>query len=168
MDQAENNYVPSSNHPNNIDEQNVQRTSINNVDEFSNIRNETSLHVHDTVPVNQNFTYEFYLPTNDARIYHVTYTELPTHEIARRLNSRINLSHVPEFQFPYHYNIQSLIHQRIQQQLQQTTTSQAYSENPIYNEASTPSSEVVSDIMQDTQDMGCDEGGSGLINRADS
>ncbi|CAI2165585.1 8645_t:CDS:1 [Funneliformis geosporum] len=181
MDQTESNEVPTSVRPNNINEQYVQRTSINNVD-FSNVNNENSLHVHGSVPVTQNVTYEFYLPTGDARVYLVTYTELSTHEIARRLNSRVNLSHIPEYQFPYHYNLQSLIHQQIQQQVQQTgnyqrdnnsdammiqPTTQAYSENHIFNASTIPSSEVVSDTIQVTPDIGSDEGDIGLTNRVD-
>ncbi|GBB83876.1 hypothetical protein RclHR1_10540002 [Rhizophagus clarus] len=70
-----------------------------------------------TDPALQNNTFEFYLPLpNDICIYHITYTELNSIEIARLLNNRIDLSHIPNHQFPYHYNVQHLIRQQIIQQ----------------------------------------------------
>jgi hypothetical protein len=87
---------------------NIQHTSINNVEKSSNT----------TTFVPQNVTFEFYFPLH-SRMYHVTYTELRPSENARLLNNSINLSHIPNNQFPYHFNIQSLIQQQIQQQVQQ-------------------------------------------------
>ncbi|CAB5198416.1 unnamed protein product [Rhizophagus irregularis] len=58
-------------------------------------------------------TFEFYLPLpNDTRIYRVTYKALYLFEVAQLLNKNINLSHIPDYEFPHHYNIQSLIKQR--------------------------------------------------------
>ncbi|CAB4493037.1 hypothetical protein RhiirA5_419288 [Rhizophagus irregularis] len=68
-------------------------------------------------PAPQNNTSEFYLPLpNDTRIYHVTYTELTSTEIARRLNNGIDLSNIPNHRLPYHNNVQRLIMQEIIQQ----------------------------------------------------
>ncbi|RGB29423.1 hypothetical protein C1646_795469 [Rhizophagus diaphanus] len=64
-----------------------------------------------------NNTFEFYLPLpNDVYIYHVTYSELNSTEIAQLLNNRIDLSHIPDHRIPYHYNVQHLIWQQIVQQ----------------------------------------------------
>src|SRR6266498_2975262 len=79
-----------------------------------------------------NITFECYLPLpNDTRIYHVRYTELHPLEIAQLLNDGINLPHIPDYQLPHHYNIQSLIQQQIQQQVQQSVESQIYQQNNI-------------------------------------
>ncbi|RGB29823.1 hypothetical protein C1646_766134 [Rhizophagus diaphanus] len=65
-------------------------------------------------------TFKFYLPLpNDTRIYCVTYTALNLFEIAQLLNNGINLSHIPEYQFPHHYNIQFLIRQFVESQIYQ-------------------------------------------------
>jgi hypothetical protein len=89
-----------------------------------------------TAPTPQNITFEFYLPLpNDTRIYHVTYTELNSTEIARLLNNRINLSHIPVHHFPHHFNVQTLIRQQIVQQpvdLPQNMI-QSFSDNNTYN-----------------------------------
>ena len=159
--QTENSFVPLQIPNNNNELNNVQHTSINNVG-MSN----PTLHIH------QNTTFEFYLPLpNDTRVYHVTYTELNSFDIARRLNNNINLSHIADYHLPHHHNIQSLIqqliHQQVQQQVQQPVESQIYQpnstqhqsfdtmrtshDNNIYNAAS---SEPISDnrdtIMQTT------------------
>ncbi|PKK63847.1 hypothetical protein RhiirC2_788330 [Rhizophagus irregularis] len=61
--------------------------------------------INNTTSAPQNITFEFYLSLpNDTRIYHVTYTELNSMEIARLLNNRIDLSHIPDHQLPFHYN----------------------------------------------------------------
>jgi hypothetical protein len=137
-DQTENNFTPSQ-----IVDNNFQHNSTNNVDNVG-----TS--VTNLAP--QNITYEFYLPLpNEGRIYYVTYTELDTLEIARHLNNRIDLSHIPNNQFSRHYNIQSLIHQQFQQ-VQQPVNQQQQSFNNMtqvysnYND----SNENITDNMQDT------------------
>ena len=95
---------------------------INNVGIFNT--NSNTLHINTintaTPAAPQNIIFEFYfhLP-NDTRIYHVTYSELNTSENVQLLNSGINLSHIHDYQFPYHYNIQYLIQQLIQQRVQQ-------------------------------------------------
>ncbi|CAB4482574.1 hypothetical protein RhiirA5_476215 [Rhizophagus irregularis] len=69
---------------------------------------------NDIAPASQNNTFEFYLPLpNDTHIYHVIYTELNSTEIARLLNNRIDLSHIPNHRLPYHYNVQHIIRQQI-------------------------------------------------------
>ncbi|GBC45157.1 uncharacterized protein OCT59_027324 [Rhizophagus irregularis] len=155
MDQTGNSSAPQNNNENN------QHTLINNVGVSDT--NLNTLHINSinpTILVPHNTTFEFYFPSpNDARIYHVTYqyTELHPLENARLLNDRINLSHIPDYQLPHNYNLQSLIQQQIQQQVhhpivyQQNNTqqqpfdttqpiSQVYSNNDTYNAA--------------TQDMG--------------
>ncbi|GBB84155.1 hypothetical protein RclHR1_01080011 [Rhizophagus clarus] len=122
-----------------------------------------------TTPSLQNDTFEFYFPLpNDTRIYYVTYTELHPLENAQLLNNSINLSHIPEYQFPHHYNIQSLIRQQIQQVQQhiyqqnnvqqqffntaiQPTPQVAYSadNNNVYNMAPNPVNGTISDNIQD-------------------
>src|SRR5436190_19797123 len=108
MDQTGNNFVPSQIIDNN--NENFQHTS--NVG-MSNMILDTNT----TAPAApQNTTFQFYLPLpNDTRVYHVTYRELDSSEIAQFLNNSINLSHIPYYQFPHHYNLQSLIQQRIVQ-----------------------------------------------------
>ncbi|PKC07213.1 hypothetical protein RhiirA5_418496 [Rhizophagus irregularis] len=110
--QTGNNFAPSHFLDNN---NNDQRTSINNVG-MSN-----TFIINTITPTLQNDTFEFYFPLhdNDTRIYYITYTELHPLEIAQFLNNRVNLSCIPDHQFPQHYNIQSLIRQQIQQQVQQ-------------------------------------------------
>ncbi|CAG8576883.1 uncharacterized protein OCT59_026911 [Rhizophagus irregularis] len=69
-----------------------------------------------TTPAPQNITLEFYFTSPDGtRIYHVTYTELNLTETARHLNSRIDLSRIPDHQLTYHYNVQHSIRQQIVQ-----------------------------------------------------
>jgi hypothetical protein len=60
----------------------------------------------------QSTTFEvyFHLP-NDTRIYRVTYSELHPSENIRLLNNGIDLSHIPDYQFPHHYDVQSSIRQ---------------------------------------------------------
>src|SRR6266542_4654669 len=87
----------------NSNEPNIQHALINN----AGMSNTT---VNTLTSVAHNIAFEFYLPLpNDTRIYHVTYTELHPLENARILNNAINLSHVPDHQFQYHYNIQQQI-----------------------------------------------------------
>ncbi|RIA86369.1 hypothetical protein C1645_779878 [Glomus cerebriforme] len=120
--------------------------------------------VNPTTPTSQP-TFEFYLPLpNDTRIYHVTYTELDSSEIARLLNNNINLSHIPDHQFPHHHKVQYLIQQRIQppiyhhhhhHQPQQSfdvtrkiqPISKVYLNNNVYNLAS---NEPIPNDMQNT------------------
>ena len=126
VDQTGNNFTPSqilddSNGPN------IQHTSINDVG-MSNTAVNTA-----TPATSQNIAYEFYfhLP-NDTRTYRVTYSELHPSENIRLLNNGINLSHIPDHQFPHHYNVQSLIQQQIQQQVQQVQQPVVYQQNSIY------------------------------------
>ncbi|CAB4435142.1 unnamed protein product [Rhizophagus irregularis] len=141
--------------------ENIQHTLINNVG-VSN----TNLNTLHSVPHNNNkFEFYFYLP-NDTRIYRVTYSysELNPSENVQLLNNGINLSHIPDYLFPHHYNVQSRIQQQIQQQVQHSNiyqqndiqqqsfdttqpTSQEYSNNDIYNAA------VDGTVSYDMQDM---------------
>ncbi|RIA85591.1 hypothetical protein C1645_830552 [Glomus cerebriforme] len=70
--------------------------------------------INTVIPAPQNATFEFYFPF-DSHIYYITYqyTKLHPLENARLLNNSINLSHIPNHQFPYHYNIQSLIQSNV-------------------------------------------------------
>jgi hypothetical protein len=120
--QTGNNFAPLHNN-------NDQQASINNVG-MSN-----TFIINNATPAFQNDTFEFYFPLpNDARIFHVTYqyTELHPLENARRLNNSINLSHIPDNQFPLHNNIHSLIQQQIQQQFQQPIV---YQQNSIQQQS---------------------------------
>src|SRR6266540_1146345 len=138
MDQAEPSQMVNNNQQHSNNEPNIQQSSINNVEMSMN-----TSQIHETLPAARNATFEFYLPiSDDTRIFHVTYTELHPHEIARLLNNSINLSHIPQYRLPYHYNIQSLINQ----QIQQTVKSDAMMMQPdyIYNAASTPSNDAIS------------------------
>ncbi|GBC09212.1 hypothetical protein RclHR1_00870003 [Rhizophagus clarus] len=131
------------------------------------IRNNFVNNTNTTPPTLQNNTFEFYLPLpNDTRIYHITYTELNSTEVARLLNNRIDLSHIPDHRFPYHYNVQHLIRQQIGQQsvgYQQNTIPrqssdtmniqpifQEYSDNSTYNVSSIPLIQQPVDYKQDT------------------
>ncbi|CAB5180817.1 unnamed protein product [Rhizophagus irregularis] len=157
MYQTGNNFAPSHFLDNN---NNDQQTPINNNVGMSNTNTIT--------PTLQSDTFEFYFPLqNDARICYVTYTELHQFEIARLLNNGINLSRIPDHQFPHHYNIQSLIQQQIQQQVQQPVyqqnsvqqqsfdtiiqpTYQVYSDNNnTYNNASNSVNGTIPDNIQD-------------------
>ncbi|RIA89798.1 hypothetical protein C1645_824252 [Glomus cerebriforme] len=129
MHQTENSFAPLQILNNN--EQNIQHSSINNATMSNTI-------INTAIPAPQNATFEFYFPFG-SRIYHITYqcTELHPLENARLLNNNINLSHIPNYQFPHHYNIQSLIQQQIQQQVQQPQ------QNPIqqsFNTSMSPQS----------------------------
>ncbi|GBB94646.1 hypothetical protein RclHR1_23980003 [Rhizophagus clarus] len=147
-------------------DKNEQYTSLNNVG-ISNTFNNTH---NTTPPATQNVTFEFYFPfllPNDTRIYHDTYqyTELHPLENVRLLNNRINLSHIPDHQFPLHNNIHSLIQQQIQQQVQQPvyqqnteyniqqqlfdTTSQIDSSNNTHDTTSISINGTISDNIQD-------------------
>ncbi|PKC54381.1 hypothetical protein RhiirA1_477426, partial [Rhizophagus irregularis] len=90
-------------------------------------------------------------------------------ENVQLLNNGINLSHIPDYQLPHHYNVQSLIQQQIQQRVQHPIvlsnrqqsfdatqpTSQVYSNNDTYNTASISVNGIVSyDNMQDMGDTG--------------
>ena len=82
---------------------------------MSNTNLDTS-HANTTSPSPKNTIFEFYLSLpNDTRIYHITYRELDSLEIGQLLNNRNDLSHIPHYQFQHHYNVQSLIQQRIVQ-----------------------------------------------------
>ena len=164
MDQTGNIFAPLDNN----NELNIQHTSINDVG-MSNTAVNTA-----TPATSQNIAYEFYfhLP-NDTRIYRVTYSELHPSENIRLLNNGINLSHIPDHQFPHHYNIQSQIQQQIQQQAQQPVyyqqngiqqqsfdtmmiqpnlpTLQVYSDNNVYSTVSTSVNGAISDNTQDTR-----------------
>lgn len=146
MDQT--NFVPSNINDNN---ENFQHASNPNINLDTSQISSNNM----TTPPLQNITYEFYFPVpNDTRVYHVTYTELNSIEIARRLNDRIDLSHLLNHQFPYHYYIQHSIRQQIVQQSggyqqniipQQTfdtmniqPTFQEYSNNNAYDAAPVP------------------------------
>ena len=105
-----------------------------NTSQMNNILNQTANPLNNYQMTSSSFldnqnppaTYVFYLPLpNEARIYHVTYTELHPLENARLLNNSINLSHILDHQFPHHYNVQSLIQQQIQQQVQQVQSVQS-------------------------------------------
>ncbi|GBB84156.1 hypothetical protein RclHR1_01080012 [Rhizophagus clarus] len=81
---------------------NDQQTFVNTV------RMPNTFIIDTTTPTFQNDTFEFYLSLpNDTRIYYITYTELHQLEIARLLNNSINLSRIPDHQFPNHYNTDS-------------------------------------------------------------
>ncbi|EXX53879.1 uncharacterized protein OCT59_027322 [Rhizophagus irregularis] len=169
-DQTENSPSPQQISNNNNNNENIQHTLINNVG-VSNT-NLNTLHINTInsttlAPNNTTFEFYFYLP-NDTRIYRVTYSELNPSENVQILNNRINLSHVPDYQLPYHYNVQSLIRQQIQQQVQHpivyqqdniqqqyfdTTqpTSQVYSNNDTYN---TTSISVDGTVSYDMGNMG--------------
>src|SRR6266496_5985198 len=99
---TENNSIPSQIIDNN--NENFKHTSNEGMSNLNTLQTNT------TTPAPQNNTFEFYLPLpNDRRIYHVTYTELDSSEIARFLNNNsINSSHVPDCQFPQQYNEQSV------------------------------------------------------------
>ncbi|PKK69672.1 hypothetical protein RhiirC2_866607 [Rhizophagus irregularis] len=98
------------------------------------IRNNFINNSNAIAPAPQNITFEFYLPLpNNTRIYHVTYTELNSTEIARLLNNRIDLSHIPNHRLPYHYNVQHLIRQQITIPQQSFDTMNV---QPIYQEYS--------------------------------
>ncbi|CAG8539023.1 uncharacterized protein OCT59_017033 [Rhizophagus irregularis] len=86
-------------------------------------------------------TYECYLPMpNERRFFHVTYTEIDEFEITQLLNNNINLSHIPNHQFPHHYNIQNSIQRHIIQNSQQNYN--------FYN--------GINDIREDTMGPGYD------------
>jgi len=57
--------------------------------------------------------------STDSRIYHATYTELNSVEIAQLLNQSVDISHIPDSQLPHH----QLIQQQIQQQVSQSIDS---------------------------------------------
>jgi hypothetical protein len=108
--------------------------------------------------MSQNTVFEFYfhLP-NDTRIYHATYSELRPSENTRLLNNGINLSHIPDYQFPHHCNVQSFIRQQIQQRVQQPVQQQSFDTTrthptpQIYLDATS-----VGNISDNMQDMGYD------------
>ncbi|GBB89013.1 hypothetical protein RclHR1_15650001 [Rhizophagus clarus] len=108
--------------------------------------------------------FEFYLPLpND--IYHITYTELNSIEIARLLNNRIDLSHVSNHSNQYHCNVQNLIQQQNFQQpvgyqqdivpqqsfdtMHIQPTFQEYSDDNIYDISSVPPIQRPVDCQQD-------------------
>ncbi|GBB99409.1 hypothetical protein RclHR1_03510003 [Rhizophagus clarus] len=135
MDHTENGSAPLQNYGNG--NENIQHTLINNAgicDMNLNTLDVNSafntLNTATSMTQNPIFEFYFHLP-NDTRIYRVTYSELHPSENIRLLNNGINLSHIPDYQFPHHYNVQSLIrqqiHQRVQQPVQQSNISQMYS-----------------------------------------
>jgi hypothetical protein len=120
---------PFSGNSNGVD---IQQTSIDNV------------YANTVAPAPQNTTFEVYLPL-DGHIYYITYTKLNILEIARLLNNRVDLSHIPDDQFPQHHVIQSLIQQQVpqqpadyqqQQQYFGQSTSHVYSNDNTYDAAS--------------------------------
>ncbi|CAB4392074.1 unnamed protein product [Rhizophagus irregularis] len=83
---------------------------LNNNNNEPNILINDGTHINIASPAPQN-TFEFYLPSPyDMLIYHVTYTELHSFEIAQLLNNNCII------QFLNHYN--TLIQQQLQQQVQ--------------------------------------------------
>ncbi|CAG8574676.1 15765_t:CDS:2 [Rhizophagus irregularis] len=83
---------------------------LNNNNNEPNILINDGTHINIASPAPQN-TFEFYLPSPyDMFIYHVTYTELHSFEIAQLLNNNCII------QFLNHYN--TLIQQQLQQQVQ--------------------------------------------------
>ncbi|CAB5356827.1 unnamed protein product [Rhizophagus irregularis] len=75
----------------NSNEQHIDHNPINDVGAF----------INNATPASQNVSFEFYFPFSssiDTRIYQ--YTELHPLENARLLNNNINLSHIPDPQFP--------------------------------------------------------------------
>jgi hypothetical protein len=97
--------------------ENIQNTSNNNIGVNQNTLRVNTINTGALAPHNTTFWFYFHLP-NDTRIYRVTYSELNPSENIQLLNNGINLSHIPDYQLPHHYNIQSLIQQQIQQQVQ--------------------------------------------------
>ncbi|RGB41677.1 hypothetical protein C1646_793122 [Rhizophagus diaphanus] len=167
MDQTRNNTAPQQipNNNNNNNNKNIQHTLINNVGVSDT--NLNTLHINNTInfttPAPHNiFEFYFHLP-NDTRIYRVIYSELNPSENVQLLNNGINLSHIPDYLLPDHYNLQSLIRQQIQQQVQHPVyqqndiqqlsfdntqpTSQVYSNNDVHNTA------VNGTVSYDKQDM---------------
>jgi hypothetical protein len=119
MDQTENNFAPLQI----LDNKNesIQHTLMSDTGiTDTNLNTFTINTINTATSTTQNTTFEFYfhLP-NDTRIYHVTYSELRPSENIRLLNNGINLSHIPDYEFPHHYNVQSFIRQQIQQRVQQ-------------------------------------------------
>ncbi|GBC08553.1 hypothetical protein RclHR1_08200005 [Rhizophagus clarus] len=124
---------------------------------------QTGNNTNTTDPALQNNTFEFYFPLpNDIRIYHIMYTELDSTEIARILNNRIDLSHIPDNRFPHHYNVQHLIRQQIIQRTQQNiilrhpfhtmenqSIFQEYSDNSACDTSSIPPIQQFVDYQQD-------------------
>ncbi|RGB41679.1 hypothetical protein C1646_810528 [Rhizophagus diaphanus] len=178
MDQTGNSFTTQQILNNNNNE-NIQHTLINNGGVPNTDLNTLHTNTNHTTLASQNTIFEFYfhLP-NDTRIFHVIYSELNPSENVQLLNNGINLSHIPYYQLPHHYNVQSLVRQQIQQRVQhhtvyqqndriqqqsfdttQPTSSQVYSNNDTnnntYNAASISANGIVSyDNMQDMGDTG--------------
>ena len=154
------------------DYSNLDQTVVGNNNGHTSIDNVgmPNLNISTAIPAPLNTTFEFYLPLPNGRIYYVTYTELSTLEIARHLNHRIDLSHIPDDQLSHHHNIHSFIRQQflqpvdyqqqnnIQQQrcFDSQLTPQIYSDNTVYNAASIPPNETIFDDIRDTSDSGYD------------
>ncbi|PKB98292.1 hypothetical protein RhiirA5_431613 [Rhizophagus irregularis] len=158
---------------NNQTAQDFSNLSMGNSNEQHNPINNMGTFINSATPVSQNVSFEFYFPFSssiDTRIYHVTYqyTELHPLENARLLNNNINLSHIPDPQFPPHNNIHSLIRQQIQQLIQQLVyqqntanniqqqlsetiqpTTKVYSDNNTYDTTSISVNGTISDNIQD-------------------
>ncbi|CAB4414296.1 unnamed protein product [Rhizophagus irregularis] len=102
----------------------TDQTRNNSVTSQITDNNETFQHA------SNNNTFEFYLPLpNDTRIYHVTYTELNSTEIAQFLNNNINSSHIPK---PVNYQ-QNTIQQQSFNNMNIQPTFQEYSDNNAYD-----------------------------------
>jgi hypothetical protein len=136
---------------------NGQHNLINNAGLFDmniNTLNTNSTNNVAAASMTSNTVFEFYfhLP-NDTRIYRVTYTELHPSENIRLLNNGINLSHIPDYQFPHHCNVQSFIRQQIQQRVQQPVQQQSFDTTRTH-----PTSQMYSDAtsVDNMQDMGYD------------
>jgi hypothetical protein len=126
----------------------------NVISDYSNL--DQTANTFAVAPTLRNAIFEFYLPLPNGRI---TYTELDSLEIARLLNNRIDLSHVPDDQLPRHHNIQSFIQQQFLQQpidYQQNNVQQQYFDiqpTQVYshdhNTASIPTNETISDDIRE-------------------
>ncbi|CAB4433584.1 unnamed protein product [Rhizophagus irregularis] len=118
---AQNSFVPMYNDDNNI---NYPNPNSNSVPEF-----------------------EFFLPLGD-KIFRVTYTQLRSFDIARRLNSGVDI--IPDPHFPYHQNVQNFISQQVQQRVQQQHVYQPQQQPQIYN--TIPTNSQVDMIPPNSQD----------------
>ncbi|RGB35845.1 hypothetical protein C1646_758871 [Rhizophagus diaphanus] len=122
-DQTRNNSVTSQITDNNEIFQHTSNVGMNQDNLYINNNNII-------ISTPQNNTFEFYLPLpNDTRIYHVTYTELNSTEIAQFLNNNINSSHILK---PVNYQ-QNTIQQQSFNNMNIQPTFQEYSDNNAYD-----------------------------------
>jgi hypothetical protein len=108
--------------------------------------NQDNLHINNnTIPAPQNNnTFEFYLPLpNDSRIYHVTYTELNSTEIAQFLNNNINSSQIPK---PVNYQQNTIQQQSFNNMNTQPTE---YSDNNAYYDTSSIPTNSPNDVISE-------------------